>query len=144
MWTKKETFLYARYCEGTVLHVCSGAADLGDIKIDLFHKLSDLKADGMKLPLKDQCVDTAICDPPWLVNVEYKILKELRRVARKRILFITTNVVTFPKNVPWTLTDLFMLSKKGKGQQYPKIFYVWQKDDNEALDAFLKEKEEFT
>lgn len=50
-------------CESPVVHVCSGASNIGDVQIDLFHPSADVRADARQLPVDH--VPTIVCDPPW-------------------------------------------------------------------------------
>ena len=81
---------------GSVLHVCSGKSEVGDVRVDLTMKC-DVKADMMSLPFKDQSFDTVICDPPWQYflgkwRAYANFMFELRRVARLRIVVVIDNL----------------------------------------------------
>lgn len=86
-WSKQEEKIVHDKCIGSVLHVCCGKSKLGDVRIDLFEK-SDIKADAFHLPIKDRAFDTVVCDPPWNLGFNMKFWREIRRVAKKRILYI--------------------------------------------------------
>lgn len=49
--------------ERPVVHICSGASRLGDIKVDLYHPNVTVRADVHNLPFK--AVSTILTDPPW-------------------------------------------------------------------------------
>ena len=135
-WKRNEARLYAGLVKGTSLHVCAGAAELGDVKLDLTHPWTDVKADAMKLPFRDNMFDTCICDPPWLHGVELRILKELRRVTKHRIIFITMNKIWFPSKSNWTLTDMYVLLKVGHSQHNIKGCYVFDNNANQSLEEY--------
>jgi len=135
-WTRQEASLYARYLTGSSLHVCAGTANLGDVKLDLYQPFVDVKADAMKLPFRDRSITTILCDPPWLHGVELKILKELRRVAKKRIIFITMNDIRFPRSSPWKLIALWHISRNGGNQHNIKACYVFEREANQSLEDY--------
>lgn len=64
VWTGEEYMFYQSKCVGSVLHVCSGRSEFGDVKVDRYQK-ADVKADYRFLPFKDKTFDTVICDPYW-------------------------------------------------------------------------------
>ena len=134
-WGKKEPLLYGRYVTGSLLHICSGSADMGDIKVDLVHPYADVKADGQHLPFKSQSWDTIICDPPWVNGLEFRILKELDRVARYRVLFITFNDIVLPVK-RWKLNALWVINSRG-GTSMCKLFYVWERIHNHQLEEYM-------
>ena len=88
-----EEFMKARAI-GFTVHVCNGASQLGNLRIDKFTP-ADIKADMMFLPLKTGCADTVICDPPWGIayHQRFRIVAELRRILR------IGGVLLF--NAPW-------------------------------------------
>jgi hypothetical protein len=51
------------HCESPVIHLCSGASNIGDVQIDLYHPSADVRGDARALPVDD--VPTILCDPPW-------------------------------------------------------------------------------
>ncbi len=83
-------------CRGFTVHVMNGMSKLGNVRIDMYSHDTDVRADALQLPLKDECADTVVCDPPW--NMDYalkpKLMRELTRVLKPggRLIF----------NAPWT------------------------------------------
>jgi len=129
VWSHSEEKLYRRLCKGFTLHLCSGTSRLGDVKADLKFP-ADIKADMYNLPFKNSCFDTTICDPPWHGprnwNKWRKLMKEITRVTRKRIIFVLGKLIfIIPK--PWELTHVFILKKISP---QIKLVYVWEKLGN--------------
>jgi hypothetical protein len=77
---------------GRTLHVCCGMSQLGDVRLDMdeTHK-PDIICDASKLQgvIGDDAFETVLCDPPYNGNFQWNhdLLKELARVASKRIIF---------------------------------------------------------
>jgi hypothetical protein len=67
------------------LHVCPGASELGDVKLDLYTR-ADVKGDMLHLPFRDQRFQTVLIDPPWHFpnHLRPRLLWELRRVLMIR------------------------------------------------------------
>lgn len=89
LWTGEiEGFLRSRFI-GTVLHVCCGKSQLGDIRVDLFEKDVDVLCDGARLPFPDRSFGTVLCEPPYNGKFRWMhdLLSELVRVAAKRLIF---------------------------------------------------------
>jgi hypothetical protein len=84
-------------CEGTVLHVCSGESELGDVRIDLSKKAT-VKASMFYLPVRPGSFDTVLCDPPWELpyHLRGKVLRQLRDAIKPggRLIF---NCFWFPR-----------------------------------------------
>lgn len=78
-----EDFIRAR-AEGFTLHIMNGESQLGDLRIDKFSETTDIRADALWLPLKDEIADTVVCDPPWGMDYTLKpqLMSELRRVLK--------------------------------------------------------------
>ena len=77
---------------GKTIHICSGKSQLGDIRIDLDETHNpDIICDANDLSnfVKENEFETAICDPPYNGKFQWNhdMLKELSRVASKRIIF---------------------------------------------------------
>lgn len=71
--------------EGYTLHVCCGASDIGDVKIDIEPQNEDVtQADMFQLPFKPGTFDTVICDPPWAIGIDkrWAITYQLRDVLK--------------------------------------------------------------
>lgn len=72
------------------LHVCCGMSKLGDVRLDNDKKHTpDIIADASSLPFSDKSFDSVLCDPPYNGKMQWNhdVLKELSRVAIKRIIF---------------------------------------------------------
>jgi hypothetical protein len=74
---------------GSTLHVCPGKSMLGDIRMDLFEDVVDVRGDAAKLPFAANAFDTVLTDPPYNGKFQWNhdMLNELHRVARQRIIF---------------------------------------------------------
>jgi hypothetical protein len=72
------------------LHVCCGKSKLGDVRVDLDPANEpDIICDANKLPFEDESFESVLCDPPYNGKFQWNhdLLKELSRVASKRIIF---------------------------------------------------------
>ncbi len=69
IWNKSvEEFVKSRI-RGYSINICAGKSPLGDVKIDLDPKNTDvLKGDMRQLPYPDNTFDTVIQDPPWKIG----------------------------------------------------------------------------
>ena len=84
-WPKRIEELMKSKVRGFSLHVCSGASELGDIKVDIEPQNKDtIKADARHLPFKPNTFDTVLCDPPWHLpyHLRWKLLYEIRDVCK--------------------------------------------------------------
>ena len=76
---------------GRTLHVCCGKSKLGDVRLDLNEPTADLHCDAadMRSCVKDDEYATVIADPPYNGQFQWNhdLLKELARVASRRIIF---------------------------------------------------------
>lgn len=73
---------------GYTLHICCGKSQLGDVRLDRYDPIVDVKADAARLPF-EKSFDTVLIDPPYNSKFQWMhdMLNELHRVARKRIIF---------------------------------------------------------
>src|ERR1700677_1461446 len=72
------------------VHVCAGLSPLGDVRLDNDpNNKPDVLADANKLPFADESFESVLCDPPYNGQFQWNhdLLKELSRVASKRIIF---------------------------------------------------------
>lgn len=80
-----------KYCTGSLLQVCCGGSQLGEIRIDIDPKApaANVLATQYQLPLRDQSFDTVACDPIYRLAMlrRIELQRELARIARRRILF---------------------------------------------------------
>jgi len=74
----------ASQCEGFTVHVMNGESQIGDLRVDLYSKNTDIHADALNLPLADELADTVVCDPPWEMDnrAKPKLVSELRRILK--------------------------------------------------------------
>lgn len=84
-----QDFLITQFI-GNTLHVCCGASQIGNVRLDLDieHTPSTI-CDASKLCIKNDSFETVLCDPPYNGKFQWNhdLLKELSRVASKRIIF---------------------------------------------------------
>lgn len=66
-----------------ILHLCSGSSRLGDVRVDAFHEMANVRASMYKLPFKTGAFPTVICDPPYELPLQdrAKLNDELARVT---------------------------------------------------------------
>jgi hypothetical protein len=91
LWPESiEDFLKTLFV-GKTLHVCCGKSKLGDVRLDLNEETADIKCDAQDMSgvVKDDEYETVLCDPPYNGRFKWNhnLLKELSRVASKRIIF---------------------------------------------------------
>lgn len=78
-----EDFIVAQ-CDGFTVHIMNGDSQLGDLRIDKYSENTDIRADVLLLPLKDEVADTVVCDPPWSMDNrdKPKLMREIRRILK--------------------------------------------------------------
>jgi hypothetical protein len=105
---------------GRTLHVCCGKSQLGDVRLDLNEPTADIHCDAsdMSAFVKDDEFDTVLCDPPYNGKFQWNhdLLKELARVASKRIVFQHWFIPATSKGYYKKAQEKFHLSQ----------CYVWQ------------------
>ena len=74
----------ASQSEGFVVHVMNGGSQIGHLRIDKYSQTTDILADALKLPLRDEIADTVVCDPPWFMDNrdKPKLISEIRRILK--------------------------------------------------------------
>ena len=133
LWSDSEEKLYAKFCEGRVLHLFSGKSMLGDVRIDIHEdSAANMRIDlskAIKLPFEDLSFDTTIADPPWagpqIWNNWMTLMKEIVRVTRKRVIFILGNLI-YLLPPPFILTKIYIVKKISP---QVKIVYIWERKD---------------
>ncbi len=96
--------------EGYSLHVCCGASDFGDVKLDVSPQNKGVtQADMFQLPFRHNTFDTVICDPPWAIGIDkrWSITYQLRDVIKPggKLLF---NGLWIPRIKGMTIIDTFI------------------------------------
>ncbi len=88
LWPEEVTTFLQAELIATSINVCCGKSRLCDYQLDL-HENAGIKADATRLPLKDNSIDTVLCDPPYNGKFQWNhdMLSELCRVASRRIIF---------------------------------------------------------
>lgn len=78
-----EGFIAAQ-CHGFTLHIMNGDSELGDLRIDKHSDNTDIHADALCLPLRDEIADTVVCDPPWSMDNRDKptLMLEIKRILK--------------------------------------------------------------
>ncbi len=89
LWPEDVTEFIKSLFVGTVLHPCCGKSMLGDVRTDLYDSSASVLCDSSLLPFSDESFDTVLCDPPYNGKFQWNhdLLKELSRIASKRIIF---------------------------------------------------------
>lgn len=74
----------ASQCEGFTVHIMNGESQLGHLRLDKFSLKTDIRADALHIPLKDEIADTVVCDPPWSMDNrdKPKLMLEIKRVLK--------------------------------------------------------------
>jgi len=141
VWCEQEERLYAKLCKGKILHLFSGTSLLGDVRVDIDNPMATHKIDLQegKLPFQNLEFDTVISDPPWAGPKNWKnweiLMKEITRVAKKRIIFILGNLIfLLPK--PFKLEHVYVLKRISP---QVKLVYVWDRKDM-VLNLTIGEK----
>jgi len=138
VWSEKEEELYRGLCVGSVLHLCSGYSELGDCKIDINPNVKpNIVCDVHFLPFRGLCFDTVIIDPPWHGPQNWmkweQMVKEMVRIARKRIILILGNLMyILPK--PFKLKEAYIIKKIS-----PQIkhVYIWERDETKTKNNIM-------
>ena len=126
-----------------LLHICSGSSGIGDIRLDRYkirmpldNSFADdyrgspnVLGDMDRLPFKDGCVGTIICDPPYTDSVlnNKNMVSEMVRVLKPG-----GNLVFY---APWIITHKHLELKKttplkvGKNNHYYKLLSVLYKSN---------------
>ena len=86
-----EAFLKSQFI-GRTLHMCCGASQLGDIRLDIDEAHSpDIVCDAadMSEHVRDGEFDTVLCDPPYNGKLQWNhdVLSEMIRAASRRVIF---------------------------------------------------------
>lgn len=89
LWPKAVENFIDEWLLGFTLHICCGKSKLGDVRLDLYEKDIDIRADASRLPFRNQSFDTLVIDPPYNGKFQWNhdMLSELSRVAKRRIIF---------------------------------------------------------
>lgn len=92
LWPEQVERFVGTLLIGESLHVCCGKSKLGTVRLDLDEANNPdiiCNAADMTPMVKDRAFDTVLCDPPYNGDMQWNhdLLRELHRVARKRIVF---------------------------------------------------------
>ena len=156
-WTNKDIKLILGLLDGApkpIIHICSGASSIGDIRIDL-SKVDDenilngtsfryehrgcanVLGDMLRLPIKSGSAGSVVCDPPYdcsifLKNVYDGLISEIVRITKPggKIIIYSPWVFTFP------MMDLIKIipNKVGKERCYMKLTTVNRKSNGQIGD----------
>ena len=151
-WTNKDVALILEELGGLehpIVHVCSGASSIGDIRVDRVKVDSNLHlshgrvghanvlGDMEQLPIKDGTASTVICDPPY--DTKFfdghgfnGLVCELVRICKPggRILFFSPWVITHP-----ALSLVSVVPQAvGEKRSYLKLLSVSQKCNGQIGD----------
>ena len=130
-WTQKELALMARELIHPVLHVCCGASDVGDVRIDIATS-ADIRADMNRLPIQSKSFATFLIDPPWINPRKWDMrwTREACRISTKKIILRSgIYFYTIPK--PWKLVRSWFVVRHGTG--VINMWHVWELKDEMLL-----------
>jgi hypothetical protein len=89
LWASAVTeFLETQLIEPT-LHLCCGKSMLGSIRLDLYEKDVDIRADAARVPFATDSFNTVLIDPPYngVFQWNHDMISEVGRIASKRFIF---------------------------------------------------------
>ncbi len=118
LWPEEVTAVISSLLIPRSLHVCSGLSSLGDVRFDSDPNTKpDIVGDASKLPFADESFESVLCDPPYNGQFQWNhdLLKELSRVAAKRIIFQHWFIPADPDGL-WKKWHKFSLTEA----------YIWQ------------------
>lgn len=118
LWPEEVTEVIQSLLIPRSLHVCAGLSPLGDVRLDNDpNNKPDVLGDASKLPFEDESFESVLCDPPYNGQFQWNhdLLKELSRVARKRIIFQHWFIPADPDGL-WKKWHKFSLTSA----------YIWQ------------------
>lgn len=119
LWSEStEEFLQTLFI-GRTLHACCGKSRIGDVLLDINEDHVHIKCDAANMEcIKDDEFDTVLCDPPYNGEFQWNhdLLKELSRVASKRIIFQHWFIPATPQG----------LYKKAQNKFELVAVHVWQ------------------
>ena len=88
-WDKHEENLVHKWIRGDSIHICCGMSHVGDIRFDIEPTVKpDILGDILHNDIPSNYKDTVISDPPWNLGFVPRYWKELKRIAKKRIIVI--------------------------------------------------------
>jgi len=80
-----ESFIKARI-KHPCLHICSGASDIGDVKLDLYYVKDNktVMGDAFNPPFRPESFECIVSDPPWHFpyHLRPKLIKNMRDLLR--------------------------------------------------------------
>lgn len=126
-----------------IVHVCSGASRLGDIRVDIVHPGADIRADGRHLPFRDGSIGTVLMDPPWkLEAAERQRLISAAGRALRRGGALLLYAPWWPSPL-WADLEVAYVRVNGKHQLplAPVIFSRWRKRADANRARFEDEQE---
>ena len=89
LWaTPVSEFLETLLIEPT-LHLCCGKSELGNVRLDLYERDIDVRADAARVPFPTDSFNTVLIDPPYngVFQWNHDMLSEIGRIASKRFIF---------------------------------------------------------
>ena len=74
-WNKELEDFFRTQNHGLSLHVCCGLSDVGTVRLDIDHdSKANVIADMFHLPFKREVFDTILCDPPYRMAYDKRLL----------------------------------------------------------------------
>lgn len=115
-----------------VLHVCSGASRLGDVRADLYHPGADVAADIYNLPFASGSFGTVLADPPFPLDGttlpdRLRMVQEMGRVVR-RDGWVVIHAPWLPSPTWGVLEDVWIRETSGHAFPMPPVMLsVWRR-----------------
>jgi len=129
-WSKHEEFLVSKWIVGSSLHVCCGISRLGDKRFDISEKVKpDILGDILNNTLPNDFADTVISDPAWNLGFIPKYWKELKRIAKKRIVVIA--LAQMHEGRDWHKIHEEVISRENGFQV--KVLTVYERQSNNIM-----------
>lgn len=115
-----------------ILHVCSGASRLGDVRADKYHPAADVKADVYALPFASGSFGTVLVDPPYpqdatTLQDRLAMVQEMGRVLRKGG-WLLIHAPWMPSPTWAELDGVWVREPTGHSFPYPPVlFSSWRR-----------------
>lgn len=129
-WPADVEAFISTFVTGFSVNLCCGTSKLGSLLIDSSMP-AHIKADMRFLPLRDACVDTVICDPPWNMDaiIRPRMMRECARILRPggRLLL---NAMWCPRTKGLKLIKAFFRRNMGSFGHVTMLFIYERKPYN--------------
>lgn len=134
-WNHHEECLVRKWILGSSIHICCGMSKVGDIRFDIESSVKpDILGDILHNDLQSNFKDSVISDPPWNLGFTPRYWKELKRIAKKRIIVISLSQMMEGRD--WHKTHEEVI-KRQNGFQV-KVLTVYDRQSHN-LESFTNE-----